>query len=654
MRPILLLPVLAALAALTAPTAQAVDYRVDLAYPAADQSALRAAVGTGFAGCGAGATGNLCRTPGAVTAHAAPGVAIPAWNSADFIFTPPAGTTIATGIVTVRYGASDAGVHGRLLFKMPGGLWEPVVLADRAAPAVVAVGIPPGSAQFGPSLYARTAVPAGRITDPNANVLEVQHIAVWLRDAGLPAVALRAGPFTDGAWHRGVVCARADASDGGLGVFAIYLDVDGQTVALPAPAGPVLQPRPRAFGGDLCIDTHALHDGYLSAVFRATDGPAAGGNAAAPVVAAIHVDNTPPTISGTVAADTADRQPEVVVRSGDAVSGLAEISAGIGGVAVSLTPAADGSWHGRPVSPLPYAAHTARFHATDAAGNVAEATAAVTIADRIAPVVDGFTADADGFSFGARDAESGLVAAGIAVALDGRDVDAAGQFSAGSFRYVAPSPLSAGVHAVVARVTDNAGNTTSQGWTFAISGVPGAPPVPGVPGVPGAPAALVLRFSVASITVKVGATHVTVRALRGATAERGLRIRFTWPGGAVAGSSVTDERGIADVVLNGRREGTLTATGAGVRALLVVKMARGVTLTARRVAKVVRLSGTVLPARAAIVIEAYASGRWRAVRTLRVTHGTFATRIALRRKGLYIFRATTGEARSPARQVWLR
>ena len=59
----------------------------------------------------------------------------------------------------------------------------------------------------------------------------------------------------------------------------------------------------------------------------------------------------------------------------------------------------------------------------------------------------------------------------------------------------------------------------------------------------------------------------------------------------------------------------------------------------------------MLPAKAAIVIEAYAAGRWRAVRTLRVTRGKFTMRIALKRKGLYIFRATTGEARSPAVQV---
>jgi hypothetical protein len=649
MRRIVPLTVLGALAALVAPPAHAVDYRVDMYYPSADQTGLRAAVGAGFAACGAGASGNLCRTAGALTAHAAPGLDIPAWNGADFVFTPPAGTTILGGSVTMRHRTTDAGVHARLLYHAAGAPWTSTALADSAVSADTRVEIPPGVAQFGPSLYARTAVPAGRILSPSSNTLEVLRIGVWLRDAGLPTIALAGGtPFADGAWHRGGVCARVTATDGGLGVYAVYLDIDGQRVGVGAPAGPPLQPRPRAFAADLCIDTRALHDGYLAAVFRASDGPFAGGNSAAPVLGAIRVDNTAPALAGSLAADTTDRQPEVVVRSSDALSGLAEISASVGGVAVLLAPTPDGAWRGRPVTPLGYGVHAATFHAADAAGNVATGAATVTIADRVPPVVDGFTGAADGFAFAARDAESGLEAGTLGVALDGRDVDAAGHFADGVFRYAAPAPLGAGAHGVVAHVTDVAGNTTTRQWTFAI------PAAPVVPGAPAAPAPLVLRFAVSSITVKRGTTHVAVRALRGATAERGLRITFTWPGNVGAGSSVTDERGIADIVLDGRREGTLVATAAGIRAQLVVRMARGVTLSARRVVRAVRLSGTVLPARAAIVIEAYASGHWRAVRTLRVRAGKFATGIVLRRKGLYVFRATTGDARSPAVQVWLR
>jgi len=108
MRRLAPLTVLGALAAALAPAAHAVDYTVDLSYPNADQSVLHAAAGAGFAACGGGAGGNLCRTPGVVTAAAAPNLAIPAWNAADFIFTPPAGTTIAGGAVTMAWRNSEA------------------------------------------------------------------------------------------------------------------------------------------------------------------------------------------------------------------------------------------------------------------------------------------------------------------------------------------------------------------------------------------------------------------------------------------------------------------------------------------------------------------------------------------------------------------
>src|SRR6478735_4339466 len=155
MRRLAPLTVLAALAAVLAPAAHAVDYTVDLAYPNADQSALRAAAGAGFAACGGGAVGNLCRTPGAVTASAAPNLAIPAWNAADFVFTPPAGTAIAGGAVTLAWRNSDAGIHARLLYRTTGA-WSSTALPDHVSGLVSgSVAIPAGVAQVGPSLYAR-------------------------------------------------------------------------------------------------------------------------------------------------------------------------------------------------------------------------------------------------------------------------------------------------------------------------------------------------------------------------------------------------------------------------------------------------------------------------------------------------------------------
>ena len=106
---------------------------------------------------------------------------------------------------------------------------------------------------------------------------------------------------------------------------------------------------------------------------------------------------------------------------------------------------ADGSWQGGPVTPLGYGTHAVRFHATDVAGNVARRRP-VTIVDRVAPTVDGSPGGVDGFSFGARDAESGLNAPALAVALDGRDVGAAGHFADGVVPLRGSGPLGAGPH----------------------------------------------------------------------------------------------------------------------------------------------------------------------------------------------------------------
>src|SRR6185295_10809692 len=159
--------------------------------------------------------------------------------------------------------------HARLLYRSTGA-WSSLGLADHTTGVVAgSAAIPAGVAQVGPSLYAR----------------------------------------------------HADAADGGLGVYLIALDVDGRTVPAWAPKGTALQPRPRTFGADLCVDTRLLHDGYLTGLFRASDGALAGGNAAPVVTRALRVDNTAPSLAGTAPADTPDRRPELVVRAADASSG---------------------------------------------------------------------------------------------------------------------------------------------------------------------------------------------------------------------------------------------------------------------------------------------------------------------------------------------
>ena len=210
-----------ALAAVLAPAARAVDYRADLYYPSADQTGLRAAVGARLRRLRSG--GGRQRLPGRRRAvgvrragrrdpglqrrrlrvHAAGGHQHPRRQRHDAAPHRPIPAS-TRGCCTTR--PARCGRRRRS--------------PTRPSAPTRSVEIPPGVAQFGPSLYARTAVPAGRIASPNSNTLEVLRIGVWLRDSGLPTLTVRAaGAFADGAWHRGVVCARADATDGGLGVY---------------------------------------------------------------------------------------------------------------------------------------------------------------------------------------------------------------------------------------------------------------------------------------------------------------------------------------------------------------------------------------------------------------------------------------------------
>ena len=330
------------------------------------------------------------------------------------------------------------------------------------------------------------------------------------------------------------------------------------------------------------------------------------------------------------------------MRAADAPSGLTEVSATVDGAAAGAD-AARPTAPGRAVPPRRSRTptHVVRFHATDAAGNVTATAAAFTVADRVAPVVDGFTGGADGFAFAARDADSGIGVAGLAVALDGRDVDAAGTFAGGIFRYVAPARLAAGMHAVMVRATDGVGNVTDADLD-----VPGGRPAGAArAAVPGRRRHRHARAPPASTC---GPT-----AGRSPSAACGSRSR----GAPAAPPGRPSPTSAASPTSCSTAAGRASSSPArpGCRRRLVVRLAHGVTLrAARRVPHAVELSGSVMPAPRAIVIEAYAAGRWQAVRTMRVPRGVFATRIRLRRKGLYIFRATTGDVRSPAVQVLLR
>jgi hypothetical protein len=632
--------------------ARAATYSAVSTFPTADQDGLSAAVGAGFAVCGAGQAGAGCRTPGALSAGSVRGVAMPAFAAGEVIFTAPAGTTIAGGEAVVRYRTATAGIHARLLYRRTGA-WIVSVLPDApTATRTATVPFPAGVAQVALSLYARTAVAATAVASAGADSLVVASLTVALNDDVAPTAAVTGGMLDDAQWHRGPACVDASATDVGLGVHDLRLAVDGSSASLAGAVGTRLAPRPAHLAGTICLDTTTVHDGYLTAAVSAGDGVDDAGNRSSAVLGSLRVDNTAPAVTPLTPAETEDRNPTLAIRAVDGTSGIAVAAATLDDAPLALTPAGE-TLAATPSTPLAFGRHLLVWRVVDAAGNVASGSTAVAVVDRTAPVIaepspaDGATASVgEPISFTVRDDGSGLADGGLAVSLDGRDVDASGELVAGVFTYRVGT-LAAGVHRVTVRVVDRAGNVANSAWSFRIDAPVAQQPTLALDG----PAAVVLPAGRRSVIV--------VHAHRGPTPAAGVPVVARWGDGGEAATAVSDASGNAGLVLDGRRGGVLRVVAADATLTVRVDLRAGVSLVAARGAVCsgcsVLLHGRVLPARGPVRIEAYHGGVWHLVRVVPTTaSGTFATRLAIRTRGLYVFRATVGGVRSRSVQVWGR
>jgi hypothetical protein len=629
------------------PAASASTYTATLAYPGAPEG-WSGQLSPGFVGC-AGALATWCPAAGALHAHAAAHAPIAAWSAANLVLAAPPATTIAAADLTLRYRTRDAAVHARVETSTAtaGSAYAVTLLADAPAGTTRTVHLAgSGLRRVAAALATDAAVPAGRIASAADDALDVTAARVTLVDGAPPLVAL--APPRAGGWYRGRVCLSASATDAGLGVYGVHLDVGGRTVDMLAPAsGRRLVPRPVAFSTSLCFDTVPFGDGALTGVATASDGAAAGGNRSAPATFGLRVDNHAPDVSVAAPSATESRSPLIDVGAGDGASGVASVAATVDGAPLALAGAGAGTWRAVP-GPLAYGRHVVRVTVADAAGNVADAERVVDVLDatppRIAGLLPGRGASAPAsavIGFVVRDAGSGVRADSVRVSLDGEDVDASGTLAAdGTFRLRPRAPLVPGAHVVHVALADAAGNPATATWGFTVA------------------APVALRFQRARIAIPAGArTVVELLVRRGVAPVAGARIRFSWAGGLAAGSAVSDAAGRARIVLGGRRGGILVATSGTAVARLRVTLRSVLTLRATpRAGAVVAIAGRLLPAAArGVVIEAYANGRWVGVRALRMTaSGRFAARLRLRHGRLYILRASTGTLRSRAVQVWVR
>lgn len=641
----------AMLLALAPVAARAADYTTTITLPNADQSGLHAAIGVGFGGCGGGATSWRCPTPGAAAVRLTPSAAAPKGSSAEMLFLAPPATSVSAATVRIRYHVLTPGVHARLLYRTGTAAWKVTALPDRRVDGVLIVPVPAGATEFGASLYTSAAVPAA-VRSAVSDVLSVETIGVALRDTTRPVV-VDAGQLDDATWHRGSTCFTVDARDSGLGVHDVRVTAGTTVATVEAPRGTRLQPRPLTFHGEPCLDTTTLPDGLQLVTASAGDGVDDGGNRSTAMGFSVLVDNTRPEAEVTVPTQTEDRLPTIAGHAVDRASGVAAIAVTIDGNAVDTVTGAAGAFTARLATLLSWGTHVVAWTVVDAAGNTTNGRSEMTVADVTAPLIDAIQ-PADGaevsgavtVSFAMSDPLSGVAIETLRVAIDGREVEGAGTIANGVF-LLAAAAYDPGRHDVRIRVADRAGNIAERASTFLV-------PVP----VPDPKPLELLTPATALVQAGTRSTlHVHVE--RGGVPERGVRITFGWGTGSAIGSAVSDEAGIADVVLDGSRDGTLWVRGGDAATTIQVRLQRGVTLSASTTNACrscwITLRGRVAPASAGIIIESYHDGGWHAFRTVRGdARGAYSLRIRPRARGLYVFRATTGGVTSATVQVWVR
>lgn len=162
-------------------------------------------------------------------------------------------------------------------------------------------------------------------TRSTASSMRLAGLILTLEDAQPPAVQL-SGVLPAPGWHRGTVGLELGASDAGAGVAGEVATIDGVPALAAAVAcavqviegetrGTKLQPCPPTATQGVAVDTTRLADG--AHVLRGCATDFSGGQGCAPD-AAIEVDNSPPAISFTSAAEGA-----VAVTVSDRYSGPA-------------------------------------------------------------------------------------------------------------------------------------------------------------------------------------------------------------------------------------------------------------------------------------------------------------------------------------------
>jgi hypothetical protein len=428
----------------------------------------------------------------------------------------PATTTIASGSLSVTYKTAAVGTSAYMKARLRSESFPSSPQVHSATGnASDTWSIPAGNQVIG--VFLKTDI-ARDYTNKWNNNLSVTSLTATLTDDTAPVIAV-AGSLADGSWHNEgqALPVTVSATDAGAGVASATLAEAGVTLDSNSVARQTgIHAGLTAYSHDLAATPATLGDGIHTLDVTVAD--AGGERAVAPVV--VRVDAHAPVATAMVpAGPTTDLRAPVSFSVDPGPSGLGQFDASVDGTPMTIA-GNDASY--LPGADLAYSTHTVTWHATDGAGNVRDGFWTFVVRDAVAPVLsdvrpdDGSsTSDASPvISVAVADAGVGVDPASIVMTLDGNDMSAHGAFSAGRFSSTPGAPLGFGLHTVVVRASDLAGNRSAPlSWSFDERDdtppvVSGRTPLPGST-VPGA-SAIGFDVSDAGAGVDPAALHVIV------------------------------------------------------------------------------------------------------------------------------------------------
>ena len=234
-----LLPILAAILFVLAgaSTAHAGQYTLHYDF-ASDLSGWSGYVEPGFLLCGPTSTGG-CADLSTNRIMARPGSAQAIWSQGRWEWTAPPGTTIVGGSFAYRTRMRHPQFYARIKMRPEGVTWDaaPTILAEQQTTTLTdhVVALPGGFRQLGVSLYAHPAA-AGVVTDTWDDYVTFVRLDVTVDDSIVPGLGwIDGGGLTDGAWHRGDVCATLTVADSQSGLGAAWIVSGGVSSSWIAP-----------------------------------------------------------------------------------------------------------------------------------------------------------------------------------------------------------------------------------------------------------------------------------------------------------------------------------------------------------------------------------------------------------------------------------